>query len=129
MIKRFTSALMSLMILATPLFSPVAVRAAADTTIKDSICAGVNASGASGCSNVNGSSDISKVLTTVLTILQVLAGILAVFYITIAGLKFITSGGGSDGVKSARNNILYSAIGLIVVLVSRLIVVFVLNKF
>jgi hypothetical protein len=48
--------------------------------------------------------------------------------IIIGGLKFITSSGNSDRVKSARNTILYAIVGLIIVALAQTIAHFVLAE-
>jgi hypothetical protein len=45
-----------------------------------------------------------------------------------AGFKFITGGGGSEGVAEARNSVIYVMVGLAVLILSQSIVEFVLNR-
>lgn len=93
----------------------------------DAVCEGVN--GVSGGCTKTSASSVGATIKNALKIMQLIAGILALFYLISAGLKFITSSGSSDGVKSARNTILYAAIGLVIVLMSQAIISFVLNRF
>ena len=46
------------------------------------------------------------------------AGVVAVIVIIIAGIMFVTNGGDPESVKKARNMILYSVIGLVVILIA-----------
>ena len=57
-----------------------------------------------------------------------LAGILAVVMIVIGGLKYATSQGDPSRIKSAKDTILYSVIGLVVALASFAIVNFILSQ-
>ncbi len=47
--------------------------------------------------------------------------------IIINGLRFITSGGDSNAVSSAKKGILYAIVGLVIVALAQFIVRFVLN--
>ncbi len=46
------------------------------------------------------------------------AGVVAVIVIIIAGITMVTNGGEPEAVKKARNMILYSVIGLVVILIA-----------
>jgi hypothetical protein len=59
---------------------------------------------------------------------SLVVGVVAVIMIIIAGFKYITSGGDSGNVTSAKNTILYAIIGLVVVALSQFIVKFVLGR-
>jgi hypothetical protein len=48
--------------------------------------------------------------------------------IIIGGFKYITSGGDSNNVSSAKNTILYAIIGLIIVALAQTIVRFILGR-
>lgn len=72
---------------------------------------------------------VSTTIRRAIRLFQVIAGLLSVFYLIYAGIKFITSSGGSDGIKTARNTILYVAVGIIVVLISEGIIRFVIVRF
>lgn len=125
MLKRLILIVTSLVALSAPVLSPIHVFADA----KDDVCAGVGAvSGASGC-DPKANSTVNNIIRTALRIMQVIAGLLAVFYLINAGLKFITSSGSSEGVKSARSTIIFTAVGIIIVLLSEAIIRFVLNRF
>lgn len=68
------------------------------------------------------------VLTTVVNILSVIAGIVAVFVILISGAKMITSAGDSNSVKEARNALLYAVVSIVIVASAQILVRFILNK-
>ena len=62
-------------------------------------------------------------------LLAVVAGIIAVFIMIVAGITMMTSGGDPGKVSKSRNTIIYVAIGLILILLARTIVVFVITRF
>lgn len=95
---------------------------------KNAVCEGIGGATGASCTPAE-ANRVTETIRGALRIFQVIAGIVAVFYMVIAGLRFITSSGSSDGVKSARNTILYSAIGIIIVIVSEAIIQLVLKRF
>lgn len=64
-------------------------------------------------------------LTSILNIVFIAAGLLAVIFVIIGGVKYTVSGGDPSGLKSAKETITYAIIGLIVTLVAFGIVNFV----
>ncbi|MBX4190708.1 pilin [Candidatus Saccharibacteria bacterium] len=75
-----------------------------------------------------GLSTFDAYVTFALNLLSIIVGIAAVFMIIFAGLRYITSGGKEEGVKNAKNTILYAVIGLVVVALAQIIVHFVLTE-
>ena len=71
---------------------------------------------------------INGTIRRAIQIFQVVVGLISVFMLIIGGLKYITSGGDSGSVGSAKNTILYAVIGLVVVGLAQVIVQFVLNR-
>lgn len=63
----------------------------------------------------------------VLRIFGIVAGVGAVIMIMIGGLKYITAGGDTARVSSAKNTILYAIIGLVIAVLAQVIIVFVIN--
>jgi len=51
-----------------------------------------------------------------------IAGVLAVLFIIIAGFRYVTSQGNSDAVRAAREMIIYSVVGLVIVMMAFTIV-------
>ena len=78
----------------------------------------------SGSANQEGINDL---IATIINVFSVIVGIVAVIMIIWGGFKFITSGGDSGRVASARQTILYAIIGLIIVALAQFIVRFVLS--
>ncbi len=68
------------------------------------------------------------ILTLVINILSLIAGVIAVFVIIIAGLKMITSSGDSNSVASARQAVLFAVISLVIVATAQAAVFFLLRK-
>lgn len=62
-------------------------------------------------------------------LVSIIVGVISVVIIIIGGIGFITSGGDSAKVTSARNTILYAIVGLILVAFAQIIVKFVLVQF
>ena len=69
-----------------------------------------------------------SVFSTVLDILSWAIGIISVIVIIVAGIRMITSNGDSKSFSSARDSILYAAIGIVVFAVSQIILYFVISK-
>jgi len=102
---------------------PAVAYAAPDTT---SVCEGVSLTGNGGCTG--DASQFEKVIKLVIQIISVIAGIAAVIMIVVGGLRYITSGGDSSKVASAKSSIIYAIVGLIIVALAQVIVRFVLSE-
>lgn len=103
-------------ILAVPVFvgTPVLADAAAE------ISKGVEAS------NDGNNKDFNDFLKDIVNIILYILGAIAVIMIVIGGIKYTTSNGDSSSVKSAKDTILYSVVGLVVAIMAYAIVNFVL---
>jgi hypothetical protein len=64
----------------------------------------------------------------VVNILSIIIGIAAVIIIIVAGIQYMLSTGDPTKVNNAKNAILYAAVGLVIAVAARSIIVFVLNK-
>jgi len=69
------------------------------------------------------------VLNTALNSVYMVAGIVAVIVIIIAGYMYVTSQGDSAAVTKAKNAILYAVIGLVVIILAFSITWFVIGRF
>lgn len=69
------------------------------------------------------------VLNTALNSVYMVAGIIAVIVIIIAGYMYVTSQGDSAAVTKAKNAILYAVIGLVVIILAFAITWFVIGRF
>lgn len=109
-------------------------------TPKDDICIGAGGTQGSitdpktgvvtnGCVSPTGTPDVDTTLKTAINLFSAVTGIIAVIMIMIAGVKYMTSQGEAGQINSAKNTILYAAIGIVIVALAQLIVRFVLGRF
>lgn len=73
--------------------------------------------------------DADTILTSVLNTAYFAAGVVAVIVIIISAFFYITSQGDSSKVKRAKDGILYSVVGLVVIMTAFLITNFVIGQF
>jgi hypothetical protein len=92
-----------------------------------SACAGASLGGTDVCGGNSGTS-IGSLISTVINILSVIVGAVAVIMIIIGGLKYITSGGESSKTASAKNTIIYALVGLVIAALAQVLIHFVLTK-
>ncbi len=120
-------ALSALLTLAVPTLAPVAVSAA---TIQEAACSGaqdLQFGGSTACDSGTTEESLNDIIAKIINILSVIVGIIAVIMIVYGGLRYVTSGGDSTKVGSAKNTILYALIGLVIVAIAQVIVQFVLT--
>jgi hypothetical protein len=101
---------------------------AVGANVKDSVCNGLNSSIEDGCDD--GETNLNSVWDWIGTItgwLLTAVGVVCVIFIIIGGVKYSTSGGDADKVKSAKNTLLYALIGLGVALLAGVITSLVTN--
>lgn len=127
--KQFLTALLLAGALAIPVAVPVTVSAQEDP-IQDGLCTGSNLSFTeTGCAETEGSGErLNELVTDIINIVSIVVAIVAVIMIIFGGLKYITSGGESSNVSSAKNTIIYAIIGLVVVALAQFVVRFVLGQ-
>ena len=68
------------------------------------------------------------IIAKVTNIVTIIAGIAAVIMIVISGLQFVLANGDANRVATARNTIIFSVVGLIVIVLARFIIEFVVGK-
>ena len=68
------------------------------------------------------------ILLKVTNLLSVITGVAAVVSIAVGGFKYILASGDPSNVTAAKNMIIFSLVGLIVVVLARSIIVFILNQ-
>lgn len=76
-----------------------------------------------------GNDDFSTLMTRIISTLLFIVGIIAVIMIIVGGIKYTTANGDPGALKSAKNTILYSVLGLILAIMAFAIVNFVLSVF
>ncbi len=70
-----------------------------------------------------------SIIASAVTILLIAAALIALFFLIVGGIRWITSGGDKSKVESARNTIIASVIGLIIALLAYFIITVVLGLF
>lgn len=93
-------------------------------------CSG-NASDSSVCqdrSSTNPLTGTDGVLYRVTLIIASISGIIAVTLIMVSGFRYITSGGDSQKIASAKNTLIGAIIGLVVIALAQTIITFVLSR-
>lgn len=93
---------------------------------KDDICKGVSITGGN-CDDTS-TGGLEGAIRNIINIFSVLVGIIAVIMIMVSGFKYVTSGGDSGKVKSAKDTLIYAIVGIVIVAFSQLIVQFVLKN-
>ena len=117
-----------------PVMVPVVAHAEGDNTnIQGPLCNGTELTfdtTAGDCKSADGTTGekLTNIIKLIINIISVVVGVVAVIMIVFGGLKYITSGGESSNVSSAKNTILYAIIGLVIVALAQFIVRFVLDK-
>ena len=94
---------------------------------KDQACAGANLND-TGCTATQGQDKVSNTLASIINILSLVVGVVAVIMLIIGGIRFVTSGGDSSSVTNARNTIIYALVGIAVAALAQGLVKFVLSK-
>lgn len=131
--SRIVALFMSFVILAMFLLIsavPMAFAQNAQEQINSGLCAGANLDITNpNCGGDTGATTkINDIIRTIINLLSVAVGVVAVIMIIVGGLRYITSGGSDTSVTGAKNTILYAIIGLIIVALAQILVRFVLSK-
>lgn len=136
-IKKFLVAgIAGLTLLAPGLALPV-VSGIASADLQSQLCSGVdaatNATGADSCNNpTKGNGDATSGLKSlagkITNLFSIIVGATSVIMIIYGGFRYITSGGDSGKVGSAKNTLIYAIVGLVIVALAQLIVRFVLGQ-
>ena len=67
-------------------------------------------------------------LMKVATLVAIVAGLAAVIIIIVGGFRMITANGDSQGFAQARSSVIGAAVGLIIIVLARSLVVFILER-
>lgn len=127
-VKFMLIAMVAALAFATP--AMVTGTAFAADPIQEGLCSGVELSIGAECTDPDGAAateQVNDLLTDVINIFSIIVGVIAVIFIIIGGLKYITSGGDSGNISSAKNTIIYALVGLVIVALAQFIVRFVLG--
>lgn len=107
-------------------FGGLALAQSPTQSAKAEVCSGI--SGQTGGSCDQSGADINNIVKVILQILSWIAGIAAVIMIVIGGLRYITSGGDSSSIASAKGTLIYALVGVVIVALSQAIVFFILGN-
>lgn len=97
----------------------------AETSTKQEVCEAIGSE--ADCSGNNGG-NLTDIVKTIVNVLSVMVGLTAVIMIVVAGFKYITSGGDSGKVTSAKNALVYALVGLVIVALAQFMVRVVLKQ-
>lgn len=126
--KQFKAGLLAiwtLMFLAYPVLISSAPTALALDSSKQAACESL---GSTSCTDDTGGPSVEGAIRSAIELLSYIAGIVAVIMIIIAGIRLIASQGDPKGLSTARNAIIYAAIGIIIVVMSQIFVRFILGR-
>lgn len=129
MIKKIKQLLLvtitSLSLLAPGLLVP-ALSGVASADIAGNLCSGSTAASdsASGSCTTHGdpTTGLTTLAKTVTKWFSIIVGAVSIVMIIYGGFRYITSGGSSEKVGSAKNTLIYAIIGLVIVALAQLIV-------
>ncbi|HXR49536.1 MAG TPA: hypothetical protein VN778_00710 [Verrucomicrobiae bacterium] len=76
----------------------------------------------------SGSNPVINVLKAAIETIAYITGALAIIFIIISGLRFITAAGSPEGVASARTSLIYALVGVAVSALAGSLVAFVLDN-
>ena len=110
--------------------------AAQNPNPQDSLCTGADGlqlttspnAGSCAASGEGAEEGLNSLIADIINIFSVIVGIVAVIMIIYGGFRYITSGGDSGNITTAKNTILYAIIGLVIVARAQFIVRFVLSQ-
>ncbi|MBR2725579.1 hypothetical protein IKE97_03020 [Candidatus Saccharibacteria bacterium] len=107
---------LSSILLSTPTFADDVCNSNAPASVKE----------AAGCKgNANA---LPKVITNILDAIIAVTGIVAVIFVLIGGINYMTSNGDATKLEKAKKTILYACIGLAICVLAFAIVNFVIDK-
>lgn len=101
--------------------------AAASDGAKGDVCNGIGLTSTGGGCGDSGAA-LNNAIKVAINLLSFFVGVAAIVMVIVAGLKFITAGGDTNKITSARNSIIYAIVGLVITAMSQVIVHFVLTN-
>lgn len=97
----------------------------ATAAISDSLCTGAGAASGEPCPGTEGGNvegTLTNLATTITNWFSIIVGAISIIMIIYGGFRYITSGGDSGRVGTAKNTIIYALVGLIIVVLAQVIV-------
>ena len=125
--KKLLLSMFTAVLIAVPVYGTVASAAPVDI-VPESACSGASDSPACKKGTDDPITGTKGVLVRVANILAWFGGAIAVIMVIFGGFLYVTSAGDAGKVKKAKDTLLYAAVGLVVIVVARVIVIFVINK-
>jgi hypothetical protein len=122
--KFLVPTLLTLTSLVTMVLAPLPAYVSAASP-KDEVCKGISDASGSACGNTG---SLTNVMRNIINIFSMITGIVAVIMVMIAGFKYITAGGDSSNITSAKHTLIYAIVGLVIVALAQAIVKFVLDR-
>jgi hypothetical protein len=126
MMKKLSLSVISLIAALTFVFAPLQTAYADPVDVFKDACSG--SSDTTLCKNTSGSG-IFGIIRTVIQVMLIIGGIIAVIMIILGGIRYTTSNGDPADVKAAKDTILYAIIGLIISISGYAIVTWVVGNF
>ena len=118
-------------VMSMPLATVQATPAYFAASSSDEVCEAIGAvdpNNTSNACNPKAEGAINKLLRLTINLLSIVAGVISVIMLMIAGLKYMTSQGDASQTASAKNTLIYALVGLVIVAFAQLIVAFVLTN-
>lgn len=124
--KKLSLTLLSLASVFLFALAPLQTVQAAPVDVFDKACSS-NSSDPALCNNSNGSG-LFGIIRTIIQVMLIIGGIIAVIMIILGGIRYTTSNGDQADVKAAKDTILYAIVGLVVTISGYAIVTWVVGK-
>ena len=80
------------------------------------------------CNVEEGTTKVNDLITTIVNIFSIIVGLISVIMIIYGGFRYVTSGGDSGNIQTAKNTIIYALVGIVIVAMAQAIIYFVLNE-
>jgi hypothetical protein len=91
--------------------------------------AGAQGGGSTSVFGAAGTYNASSMAKIIVNTMLFILGILAVIMIIVSGIKYVTSNGDASKIKSAKDTLTYSIVGLVVAILAYAIVNYVVTRF
>ncbi len=92
-------------------------------------CGAAGGSGSTEVCKAANTDEASSMTKVIINTMLFILGILSVIMIIVSGLRYVASAGDASRVKSAKDTLVYSIVGLVIALLSFAIVNYVLDQF
>lgn len=96
-----------------------------ESTRNSAVCQEQNRSQSTGSNSFYGPQGI---LIKAANIITIITGIAGVIMIAVSGIRYILASGDPSNVTAAKNTIIFTLVGLVVVVMARTIIVFIINR-